>query len=154
MIRSAKLAAALVSLLSLSTCQARRTEMAEQSGVEQHIIQMEHEFAEATLRRDASALERDLADDFVGVDVSGQHMSKAEILARIESPDIELTTLRHEDIQVHVCGDCAVVTARTVVSGRCKGQETGGEFPYMRLWVKKDGRWLVVATQSSAIPGR
>ena len=128
--------------------------MDQEGSVEQHIIQMEHEFADATLRRDASALEQHLADDFVGVDVSGQHLSKAEILARVKSPEIELTTLRHEDIRVRVYGDCAVVTARTVVAGRYKGQETGGEFPYLRVWVRQNGRWLVVATQSSAAPQR
>lgn len=151
--RTVNLAGVFIALLSLASC-AGRPEMEKESDVVKHIAQMEREFAEATLRRDVTALERNLADNFLGVDVNGQHLSKAEVLARAKSPDIELTSLRHEDIRVRVFGDCAVATARTVVAGRYKGQETGGEFPYMRVWVKREGRWLAVATQSSAIPKR
>ncbi len=151
--RTDTLAGVLIALLILASC-SRRPEMEQEASAEERIVQMEREFAEATLRHDVTALERNLADNFLGVDVNGQHLNKAEVLARVKSPDIELTSLRHEDIRVRVFGDCAVATARTVVAGRYKGQETSGEFPYMRVWVKREGRWLAVATQSSAIPKR
>jgi ketosteroid isomerase-like protein len=128
--------------------------MEQEANVEQQLTRVELEIAEATLRHDAGVLEQFLAEDFFGVDVNGQHMDKAQVLARVQSQEIELTALRHEDIRVRVYGDCAVATARTVVAGRYKGQETGGEFPYMRVWVKRQGRWQAVATQSSAIPKR
>ncbi len=147
------LAGVFIVLLSLASCTGR-PEVERGINVEEHIAQMEREFAEATLRHDVTALERNLADNFLGVDVNGQHLSKSEVLARAKSSDIELTSLRHEDIRVRVFGDCAVATARTVVAGRYKGKETGGEFPYMRVWVRREGRWLAVATQSSAIPKR
>ena len=152
--RSACLAGALIALLALASCQGRRLEMDRETSVEQQLIRIEEKFAEAAQRHDAGALAEYLADDFLGVDVNGQHMDKAQVLARMASPEMEITSLRHEDIRVRVYGDCAVATARTVVVGRYKGQETGGEFPYMRVWVKRQGRWQAVATQSSAIPKR
>ncbi len=128
--------------------------MEQEASVAQQLTRIESEFAEAALRHDAGALERYIAEDFVGVDVNGQHMDKAQVLARMQSQEMEITSLRHEDIRARVFGDCAVATARTAVAGRYKGQETGGEFPYMRVWVKRQGRWQAVATQSSAIPNR
>ncbi|MBI3483688.1 MAG: nuclear transport factor 2 family protein [Acidobacteria bacterium] len=128
--------------------------MEKETNVERQLIRIEGEFAEAAQRHDAGALERYIADDFVGVDVNGQHLNKAEVLARMAAREFEVTSLRHEDIRVRVFGDCAVATARTVVAGSYGGQDAGGEFPYMRVWVKRQGRWLAVATQSSAIPKR
>ena len=128
--------------------------MEPEANVEQQLTRIENEFAEAARRHDAGALERHIAEDFIGVDVNGKHLNKAEVLARMQSQEMEITSLRHEDIRVRVFGDCAVATARTVVAGRYKGQEAGGEFPYMRVWVKRQGRWQAVATQSSAIPKR
>lgn len=152
--RTAMLAGMLIALFPLANCEIRRPEMEPETTVEQQLTQWEREIAASTLRRDAAALQRFLAEDFLGVDVSGQHLSKAEILARVKSPEFAMTSLRHEDIRVRVFGDCAVATARTVVAGRYKGQAAGGEFPYMRVWVKRQGSWLAVATQSSAIPKR
>jgi ketosteroid isomerase-like protein len=150
----APLTEVFLALLALASCQPRRPEMKEEPNVEQQLIRIEGEFAEAARRHNAGALEQFIAEDFIGVDVNGQHLNKAEVLARVAAPEFEVTSLRHEDIRVRVFGDCAVATARTVVAGRYKGQDTGGEFPYMRVWVKRQGRWLAVATQSSAIPKR
>ncbi|MCL4523587.1 MAG: nuclear transport factor 2 family protein [Acidobacteria bacterium] len=152
--RSAPLAGALIAFLALASCQSRRPEMEQRASDEQQLVRIEGAFAEAALRHDAGALEAYITEDFVGVDVNGQRMDKAQVLARMQSQEMEITSLRHEDIRVRVFGDCAVATARTVVAGRYKGQETGGEFPYMRVWVKRQGRWQAVATQSSAIPKR
>jgi ketosteroid isomerase-like protein len=152
--RFAILAGALITLLAVASCQPRRPEMEKETSVEQQLIRIEGQFAEAAQRHDAGVLADYLAEDFLGVDVNGQHLNKAEVLVRMASPEMEIITLRHENIRVRVYGDCAVATARTVVAGQYKGQETGGEFPYMRVWVKRQGRWQAVATQSSAIPKR
>jgi ketosteroid isomerase-like protein len=79
-------------------------------------------------------------------------MTKAQILERNAVADYELEFLRHENIRVRVYGDCAVALARTVLKGRSKGQEFGGEYPYLRVWVKRNDRWQAVATQSTSVP--
>lgn len=119
---------------------------------EQELARIERELAEAVLRRDAAFLDRYTADDFIGIDHLGQEVTKAQVLARLNTPGYELESLRHENIRVRVFGDCGVATARSVVKGRYKGQEAGGVFPYLRVWIKRQGRWQAVSAQSSIIP--
>jgi len=84
----------------------------------------------------------------------GEELTKAEVLARLRSPDYELESLQHQNIRARVFGECAVVLARTVVKGRYRGEEAGGEFPYLRVWLRREGRWQAVAAQSTSLPGQ
>lgn len=143
---------AVLATLAIAMAQARGQNMDRNSKVEQQLIRMERELAEAATRGDVAMLERFTADDFIGIDHYGRELTKARILARFRSPDYEVESLRHEGIRVRVFGDCAVATARTVVKGRYKGQDVGGEFPYMRVWIRRQGRWQAVAAQSASIP--
>ena len=110
---------------------------------------LEREVAEAAARGDLAMMERVLADDFVGIEANGQQLTRAQVLDRFHLPDYEVQTLRHEDIRVHVFGDCAVATATTVLEARYKGQEIRGRFPYTRVWLKRAGKWQAVFTQSA-----
>lgn len=146
------LAIVVVAALAVAVRQTGRQEMDRNHDVEQKLIRMEHEFAEALMRGDFAGLERRIADDFVGINPLGEQLTKAEVLARFKPPGHELESLRHEDIRVRVFGNCAVATARTVVKGRYKGRDASGEFPYMRVWIRRQGRWQAVAAQSTSIP--
>jgi ketosteroid isomerase-like protein len=124
---------------------------AEDEAAVEQLTRMEHQFAEAALERDISSLEKLLAPDFVGVDPRGTELTRAQVLANLQSPDRQITSLRHENVRVRLFGDTAVVLAVTVVRGEYNGQEVAGEFPYMRVWVKRQGEWRAIATQSSAM---
>ncbi len=138
--------------LTMAIGQEREQKMDRHSKVAQELIKMEQELAEAAMRRDIALLDRFTAEDFIGIDPMGRQFTKAQVLARFQVPEYELDSLRHEDIRVRVFGDCAVATGRTVVKGWYKGQDAGGEFPYMRVWIKRNGRWQGVAAQSTSIP--
>ncbi len=116
---------------------------------EQELVQLEHAFAQAAFCSDVGMMDRYTADDFTGIDSSGKEVTKAQILARFRTPRGEIESLRHDDIKVRVFGDSAVATARTVVKGKVNGQEFAGEYPYMRVWIKRNGRWLAVAAMST-----
>ncbi len=143
---------AVLAVWSLGISQAGRQMTDQKSNAEQELTAMEHELAEAAIHGDIVKLERYTADDFLGFDPSGQELNKAQVLARFKSPDYELESLRHEDVRVRVFGDCAVATARTVVKGRYQGKEAGGQFRYLRVWIRRQGRWQAVAAQSTTIP--
>jgi ketosteroid isomerase-like protein len=113
------------------------------------LTQMEHRFAEAALKGDISSVEKMLAPEFVGVDPSGKELSRADVLANMRNPEWTIESLRHENVRVRLFGDCAVVLAITVVKGKRNGEVVAGTFPYMRVWVRREGRWLAVATQAT-----
>ena len=147
--RAVGFVAAILGLAALEVMQAKE---GEQRSMEDEIVRMERELAAATARRDATAFERLMAEDFIGVDHLGREVTRAEILARLNVTGYELESLTHENIRVRVFGDCAIVTARTVLRGLYQGQDVSGEFPYLRVWLRRAGRWQAVATQSTMIP--
>lgn len=139
-------------ILSLVAFSLKSASEGKQKTMEDEIVRMERELAAATERRDATVFERLMAEDFIGVDHLGREVTRAEILARLNVTGYELESLKHENIRVRLFGDCAIATARTVLRGRYQGQDVSGEFPYLRVWLRRAGRWQAVATQSTMIP--
>jgi ketosteroid isomerase-like protein len=62
-----------------------------------------------------------------------------------------MESLVNDDIQVRIYGNVAVVTARGTARGRYKGQDASGQFRYIRVWIKREGRWQAIAAQSTMI---
>jgi len=124
----------------------------KQQKAQEEIMHLERELAGAALRRDAAFYDRVIAEDFIGINHLGQEMTKSQILTRLDVKDYQVETLRHENIRVRTYGDCAIATARTVLQARYNGQQVSGEFPYLRVWIRRGGRWQAVATQSTMIP--
>ena len=121
------------------------------SQAEQELTRMEREFGEAMTRRDTATLDRLMADDFAAINPLGRELTKAQVVAQITSPDYDLDSIRNEDIRVRVFGDAAVATARAVAKGRYKGQDASGQVRYMRVWIRRQGRWQAVAAHAAPI---
>jgi hypothetical protein len=112
------------------------------------LTRLEHQFAEATMNGDDAGVADLLAPEFTGVNPGGKEFTRAEVLANLHSPDRKVEFLRHENLRVKIFGGCAVVFAVTVTGWESGNETVTGRFPYMRVWVKRGGRWLAVATQS------
>jgi len=54
-------------------------------------------------------------------------------------------------LKVRVYGDTAVVTGRSVQSGRENGKDYSGNYWFTRVYVKQNGQWLTVALQTTPI---
>jgi ketosteroid isomerase-like protein len=122
------------------------------SMVEEELTRMEQEVGEAITRRDVAALDRLIADDFVSTNPLGQMTTKKDVIAMLSSPDYELESLNNDEITVRVFGEAAVATAVVTVKGRYRGQDASGQFRYLRVWVKRQGRWQAVAAQVTSLP--
>ena len=116
------------------------------------IAQWERELPDAMMRRDTAFLARLTADDFVGYNPAGRKVTKADVLAQAQATDVELDSLRHDDIEVRVFGNAAVATAITVVKGRYRGADASGRFRYLHVWAKRQRKWQMVAAQSATLP--
>jgi ketosteroid isomerase-like protein len=119
---------------------------------ENEVAKMEREVGEAITRRDTAALDRLIADDFIATNPLGQVLTKNEAIAALNSPEYDLESLVNDEIQVRLFGDVALATALGTAKGRYRGQDASGQFRYLRVWVKRQGRWQAVAAQSTNIP--
>jgi ketosteroid isomerase-like protein len=119
---------------------------------EQEVEKLEREVGGAITRRDRAALDRLIADDFILTNPLGQVMTKEQAIDTVTSPDYALDSLVNEEIKIRVFGQVAVATALGTAKGRYNGQEVISQFRYLRVWVKRQGRWKAVAAQSTNIP--
>ena len=79
------------------------------TGVEQALMQMERDWTDAALKKDAAALDKILADDWVGQGPTGI-ATKAQALADLKSGDNKLDSQTLGEMKVRVFGNTAVVT--------------------------------------------
>jgi ketosteroid isomerase-like protein len=117
----------------------------------QEVEKLEREVGEAITKRDGTALEGLIADDFILTNPLGQVMTKKEAIDAILSPGYELDSLVNQEIKVRVFGAVGVATALGTAKGRYGGQEVVGRFRYLRVWVKREGCWRAVAAQSTNV---
>jgi len=69
----------------------------------------------------------------------------------LSSGEWATTSLRVEDLNVHLYGNIAVVTSRAIREGEYKGQGNTGQFRWIKVYVKRGEQWQVVAQQSTRI---
>jgi ketosteroid isomerase-like protein len=115
------------------------------------LLYMEREWNDADLTRDYAWHERNYSDDFSGISSrTGALSTKSEDIA--SSKKATLTSANLSELDVRVEGNTAVVTGINHVTGTDdKGAAFDRTVRFTDTFVKRDGRWLVWATQGTAI---
>lgn len=124
---------------------------AKGAAAEQELIKLEKEWADAVVKVNLTALGRILADDFAGTDPDGMLWTKTKSLDVLKSGEDKVSAASLDDLKVRVYGDAAVVTGRSTVKEVYQGRDVSGQYRFTDTFVKRDGRWQCVATQSTKI---
>ena len=134
-----------------ASAMASKTEMRAGSAmVEQHLKDMENNWAKASLASDGDALMPMLADDFVNINADGKVLNKSETVERTRKSKWEVSEL--SEVQVSTHGDSAVVTGVWHGKGTdSMGKSVDARERWADSWVKKDGKWVCVASASAPI---
>ena len=122
--------------------------------VEADLLKLEREWLDAYMKRDVAALERIEADDFSITYSTGEVITKAQELAKLKSnaaadPAFRLST---EEAKTRLYGDTAVLTGVLIQQWTDNGKEMAVRVRYTDVWVKRNGRWQVVAAQLTKMP--
>ena len=115
------------------------------------LLYMEREWNDAELTRDFAWHERNYSDDFSGISSrTGALSNKSEDIASSKKATVTSANLSEMDVRVE--GETAVVTGINHVTGTDdKGAAFDRKVRFTDTFVKRDGRWLVWATQGTAI---
>jgi ketosteroid isomerase-like protein len=119
--------------------------------VEQEIRQLNQELDKAYVQGDTATMNRIFADDLSFISPRGIFSNKIQVLAFLNSGDINYEFYDSDDIDVRIYEDTAVVTSRLTRKGRVKDQDISGKFRYTRVYVKRQEKWQVVAVQATRI---
>jgi hypothetical protein len=128
--------------------------VATTNSAEQELISLDKEWGEAGLRGDTAVIERILADDFIGNSPTGVATKAQNIAeAKTNAPNITNATYVADEYTVRFLDpNTAVMTHHAVEKGLNKGKEYNDQHRSIHVWVKRDGRWQVVASQATPIP--
>jgi len=121
-----------------------------QDTIESEIRKLEARRFRALTEADVPALERLLSDDLIYTHASGWRQTKAEFLASIRSGELLYHSFASDDVNVRGYGNVVVATGRAA-KVRAKGQELNVSLLYLEAYVKQDGRWQLVAWQSTRL---
>jgi ketosteroid isomerase-like protein len=118
---------------------------------EREIRELETQRFRAMERVDVATLNRILSDDLIYTHANGMHQTKSELIGVLGSGDMKYESIAPEDIRVRIYNDAAVVTGRASIKIKAAGEEQSFKICYLDVYVKQDGRWQMVAWQSSRV---
>ena len=127
----------VLALSSIASAQYKK------GSVEDQLIEMDKKWTFAELTGDKKAAAEFVADDYVGTTQRGEIENKTQYLAGI-TPNSDM--VKSDDYKVTIYGNTAIMTHRGTVSGVRNMQ-----FRSTHVWLKRAGRWQIVAHHGSAI---
>jgi uncharacterized protein (TIGR02246 family) len=143
----------VILLLSAALVPAQKdsgSQKAQHASVERIIRKLDNERIQAQINANAAALDRLYAEDFIGVGPSGAVRTKPQVIADFTSGALKFQSITTDDVQVRVYGNTAVETGRSTMKGEDKGKIVPQDTRFTRVWVKQQGRWLLVANHYSS----
>ncbi|HZQ22306.1 MAG TPA: nuclear transport factor 2 family protein [Terriglobales bacterium] len=121
------------------------------SSIQNQIEKLEQDWAQATMKKGAAAVDEYEADDIMTTDPGGRVTDKEQDKKDLSSGDLKFESMELTDLKVHVYGNTAVATGANTLKGTYKGQDIGGTYRFTDTWVKRDGKWRVVSSQATKV---
>ena len=150
------LTVALGAGLSLAQAQTKDSDAkkpaASGSAAADELKQMEHDWMDAVKAKNADKLTDILADSWVGLGWDGKTSNKAKALADLKSPGNSLDSFEVGPMKVRTFGNTAVVTGSDTEKSTDSGKDTSGKYIWTDVFVKQNGKWKAVASQSTKVP--
>ena len=106
----------------------------------------------AQTTNDFAALDQLLADDLVYTHSSASVDSKTTYVESMRSGAVKYESIEPRDLVVRVFGTTAVITGAGRLRVSARGQSLDNQLRFTDVWVLRDGRWQMVAWQSTRLP--
>jgi ketosteroid isomerase-like protein len=118
---------------------------------EHFIVESERQWAESLASGETTHVEQFVADDFVGVDPDGKLYDKAQEISETQREFKNYAYNHLNEVKVRFFGDTAVAQGSESWERRT-GEPKFGRFVWTDTWIRRNGRWQVVAAEDLTIP--
>ncbi|MEQ1643426.1 MAG: nuclear transport factor 2 family protein, partial [Pyrinomonadaceae bacterium] len=115
----------------------------KKGSLEAKLIQLDKAWTFAELKGDKKAAGAFVADDYVGTTQRGEVENKSQYLAQIA---VNADMVRSDGYKVRIFGNTAIMTHQGTVEG-----VRNIKFRSTHVWMKRKGKWLVVAHHGGQI---
>jgi len=136
----------LVGLLNGAVAAQERT---DPSTAEDSVRAAELARGQALLRGDTTTLSRMVGSEFFEISRLGTVRTRADNLREIATGELKLTSVRYDSLAVNLYGNVAVLRGIADNTGTYRGFPFTGRIRYIRVFVRRDGRWQAVAMQQT-----
>ena len=117
---------------------------------EQEIRALEKRWNESRVRADVASLDTLLATEWTVTHGDGTIDTKAQYLADLRSGDRKFFgDVKQDEFTVRVSGDTAIVAGISDSKVEYKGKPGGGPLRFTRVYMKRDGRWVMIASHAT-----
>jgi ketosteroid isomerase-like protein len=122
---------------------------APSTAVADEIKQIENDWVYASKTKNAAKLGDILADSWVAIEWDGKQTTKAKVLADLKTNSLD--SFEMGPMNVRVFGNTAVVTGSDTEKSVENGKDTSGKYVWTDVFVKQNGKWRAVASQSTKL---
>lgn len=117
---------------------------------EAQLTKIEHNWAEAYVKRDPSFVQRITADDFIFVGPDGNSVGKADYVKGMTGPTM-FTAFDIGDLKIRAYGDVAVAVGTATITAKTGEKDESGKYAFTDVFVKQRGEWKAVSSQATAV---
>ncbi len=118
------------------------------------VRKLERSWLDAYEKYDAKAMDEIVAEDFTITFPDGSIQTKKQIIADIKAPrgaNAPTYKFYTEDVQARVYGDTVILMGRVVTEWQMNGKPMREQSRYTDTYVRRNGRWQVVASHLSNV---
>ena len=130
------------------TASAQKTTTPKEA--EQDVRRLERSWLDAYEKRDAAAMSAIVADDFTITFPDGSIQTKQQVVDSIKQPGGPAMKFRTENVQSRVYGDTVILIGLVVSEWKQGDQLMSDRSRYTDTYVRRNGKWQVVASHLSA----
>jgi ketosteroid isomerase-like protein len=109
-----------------------------QTDSKDEVLKVEAAYNQARIQSDVAALDRILADDYIGISQWGDATRNKQDVLQLFRGSFKVLSLDPAGVEVRVTGDTAIVYGQMNESNAWK-------YRFVRTYVKRQGRWQLIA---------
>lgn len=124
----------------------------QKSKIEETIRRLQERRFEAMVAGDIPTLNSILADDMVYTHTTAQADTKKQFLNSLASGRLKYESIQVNEATVRVYGTAAIVTGQATMKVSSGSQRMSFVVRFTDVYANRDGRWQMVAWQSTRLP--
>ena len=122
------------------------------AGADAELKTIEQQWLDAYMKSDPAFIKNLEADDYALIEADGTVSTKAQDVKATTDKTFVLKSATMSDFKCRMIGDnAAVVTCMVKMSGTDEGKDFSGDFRGTDVFEKKNGKWMVVASQLTKV---
>jgi ketosteroid isomerase-like protein len=124
-----------------------------QGQAEQEVQKLERQWLDAYEKHDSAAMDKIVANDWMGTFPDGRVQTKESVMKLVKSPrppEMPSPKFYTEEVKARAYGDTVILTGRIITEWPGGNKQTAR---YTDTWVKRNGSWQVVASHMSGGDG-